>query len=121
MQKIHNISKLKDRRRELRQKSTPQEKKLWEELRDSKLGPKFKRQHSIGGYIIDFYCRKYKLIVEIDGDIHNTKEAREYDEERDKHFMGLGYKVLRFKNGEVENDLSSVLKNIINSKHKARF
>jgi very-short-patch-repair endonuclease len=109
---IHNIQKLKERRRELRRKSTPQENLLWEKLRNNKLGVKFKRQHSIGGYILDFYCSEKKLIIELDGEIHNTKEAKEYDEVRDKYFKELGYKTIRFLNSEVDNNLDDVLNKI---------
>jgi very-short-patch-repair endonuclease len=96
MKWAHNIQNLRDRRRELRRESTKTEQILWFQLRNSKLGVKFKRQHSIGGYITDFYCQKYKLIIEIDGEIHNTPKAKEYDKVRDKYFRELGYKVLRF-------------------------
>ncbi|OHB15658.1 MAG: hypothetical protein A2431_00675 [Candidatus Zambryskibacteria bacterium RIFOXYC1_FULL_39_10] len=109
MSKIHNNRILKERRMELRRKETPSEEKLWFYLRDNKLGVKFKRQHSIGGYILDFYCAEKKLIVELDGEIHNTKEAREDDEVRDKFFKGLGYKTVRFLNREVENNIENIL------------
>lgn len=112
MKLIHNIFELGDRRRELRQKATPQEKLLWEKLRNQKLGFRFKRQYSIGGYILDFYCAKKKLIVELDGEIHNTKEAKEYDGVRDKFFRELGYIILRFWNGEVESNVEKVLERI---------
>lgn len=108
----HNIKVLRERRRELRKESTPQEKRLWFQLRKNNLGVKFKRQHSIGGYIVDFYCQKYQLIIELDGEIHNTKEAQEYDSVRDKFLTDLGHKVLRFKNEEVGEDIESVLEKI---------
>jgi very-short-patch-repair endonuclease len=112
MKLIHNILELGDRRRELRRKATSQEKLLWEKLRNQKLGFRFKRQYSIGGYILDFYCAKKKLIVELDGEIHNTKDAKEYDAVRDKFFRELGYKTIRFWNGEVESDTEKVLEKI---------
>jgi very-short-patch-repair endonuclease len=62
MKWIHNTVELKDRRKELRKNSTKAEQILWFELRNNKLGVKFKRQHSIGGYITDFYCQKYNRI-----------------------------------------------------------
>lgn len=83
-------------------------------MRNNNLGVKFKRQNSIGGYIVDFYCQKHKLVVEVDGEIHNTKEAKEYDTVRDKYFTDLDYTVLRFSNHEVENDSEKVLNNIRN-------
>lgn len=112
MDLVHNNWKFTDRRRELRQNSTEVEKRLWFELRDMKLGPKFKRQHSIGGYITDFYCAKYKLIIELDGEIHNSEAAKEYDSIRDRYFEDLNYKVLRFLNTEVENNIEKVLEKI---------
>lgn len=106
---IHNNEVLKERRKELRKNQTKTEEILWFELRHEKLGYKFKRQHSIGGYILDFYCPQKKLIIELDGEVHNTKEAKKYDEVRDKHFKELGYKTLRFKNEEVKNNVEYVL------------
>jgi very-short-patch-repair endonuclease len=112
MSKIHNNRVLKERRVELRRKETPTEEKLWFELRNNKLGAKFKRQHSVGGYILDFYCAKKKLIIELDGEVHNSTEAKEYDAVRDKFFRELGYKTVRFLNREVENDIEKVLERI---------
>lgn len=97
--KVHNLTKLIDRRKELRKRQTPQENKLWWYLKDRRLlGFKFRRQSSIGGYILDFYCAEKRLIVEIDGEIHDNQEHRKYDELRDKYFRELDYKVLRFTN-----------------------
>jgi len=110
MKLVHNLRELADRRRELRKQSTEAEKLLWQELRNNKLELKFRRQYSIGGYILDFYCSKKRLIVEIDGPIHNS--SKEYDSIRDKHFRELDYKVLRFKNNDVINRLESIIKEI---------
>lgn len=109
---FHNIFELGDRRKELRKNATLQEKLLWERLRNSKFGFRFKRQYSIGGYILDFYCAKKRLIIELDGGVHDAKEAKEYDEVRDKFFRELGYTTLRFSNSEVEKDLEEVLNRI---------
>ena len=109
---LHNHNKLKDRRRELRKKSTKEEIILWSRLRDNKLSCKFKRQHSIGGYILDFYCSEYKLIIELDGTTHNTSDAKEYDKIRDIYFSELGYKTIRFLNSEIKNDIEKVVNNI---------
>ena len=109
---IHNNQILKDRRRNLRKKSTKPEEILWWYLRDKKLGVKFKRQHSIGGYILDFYSSEKKLIIELDGQVHKTKEAQEYDTVRDKYFKELGYKTIRFWNKEVENEIEKVVETI---------
>lgn len=111
---VHNNERLKERRRELRRRATKEEEILWEKLRDSKLGFKFKRQHSVGGYILDFYCSKCKLIIEIDGATHNTQEAKEYDKIRDEYFSDLGYVTVRFLNEEVRNKIEEVLNRIKN-------
>lgn len=110
MKWTHNDRSLRERRTELRKNSTLEEEKLWFQLRNSNLGVKFKRQNSIGGYIVDFCCQKHKLIVEVDGEIHNTKKAKEYDAVRDKFFTDLGYVVLRFSNNEVNADIEKVVK-----------
>ena len=112
MVKIHNIRRLLERRKELRENQTPQEEKLWWYLKDKRMGYKFRRQHSVGGYILDFYCKEKRLIIEIDGGIHQTKENREYDMVRDKFFTELDYKVLRFRNDEVEKNISEVIRKI---------
>jgi very-short-patch-repair endonuclease len=112
MRLTHNIFELGDRRRELRQNATPQEILLWEKLRNRKIGPRFKRQYSIGGYILDFYCAEKRLIVEVDGEIHKTKDAQEYDAVRDKYFEELDYKTLRITNDEVDKDINKVIEKI---------
>jgi very-short-patch-repair endonuclease len=109
---IHNLHVLSGRRKELRQNQTPAEEKLWWYLKDKRLGKKFRRQHSVDGYILDFYCKEKRLIVELDGEIHNSKDAQEYDRARDKFFIDLEYKVLRFKNSEVESNIEAVIKTI---------
>ncbi len=117
MPTLHNLNRLKDRRRELRSQGTTTEKILWNVLRDNRTGFKFKRQHSIGGYILDFYCAEKHLIIEIDGGIHNSKDQKEYDFIRDKFFKDLNYKVLRLKNDEVENNLVIVIRKIKEALH----
>ena len=100
-----------ERRKELRKNQTPEEEKLWWYLKDKRLGSKFRRQHSIGGYILDFYCKEKRLIIEVDGEIHKKKE---YDSVRDKYFTELDYKILRFRNEEIENDVKKVVEEIKN-------
>ncbi|MBP9748193.1 MAG: endonuclease domain-containing protein [Candidatus Pacebacteria bacterium] len=114
MEPIHNIKTLYDRRRELRNASTPEEILLWTRLKNSQAGFKFRRQHSIGGYIADFYCPTKKLVIEIDGPEHFTKESIEYDSVRSKFFEGLNIKVLRFTNSEVSSDTEKVVTKIKN-------
>jgi len=108
--KVHNIKRYLERRRELRKASTPEEKILWNELRNNKLGARFKRQHSIGGYILDFYCFQARLIVEIDGKSHDVNKL--YDADRDKYFKELGYLTLRIKNDEIHSNLKDVKEGI---------
>ena len=110
MKLIHNLQQLMDRRRELRKRQTQAEKLLWNEIRNNKLGVKFRRQYSIGGYILDFYCPSKRLIIELDGNIHEFR--KDYDKQRDQYFKELNYLVLRFKNSEIETNLSVVLARI---------
>lgn len=113
MDTIHNIKKLFYRRKNLRNNATPQEILLWNKLKSSQLGIKFRRQHSIGGYIADFYCPSKKIIIEIDGSQHFEKEAIEYDEIRSAYFEGLDIKVLRFTNAEINTNMDGVLLKIL--------
>ena len=86
---------------------------LWNILKDKKLCcRKFRRQHSIGYYIADFYCTKEKLVIELDGKNHYTPEGITNDLERDKNLAMMNIKVLRFENKEVKNNLTEVLKSI---------
>jgi very-short-patch-repair endonuclease len=98
----------------LRKNNTQAEKKLWDELRDRKLGVelKFRRQHSIDAYIVDFICISKRLIIEIDGGYHENEEQKAYDEERTKQLNSLGFEVIRFTNDEVLNNIKQVLKTI---------
>ncbi len=96
---------------ELRKEPTPAERKLWAYLRGDKLnGVNFRRQHAIGNFIPDFVSIKKKLIIELDGSQH--LEQAEYDIERSKYFESLGYKVIRFWNNQVENDVNGVIRAI---------
>ena len=111
--KLYNIPYLKENRKYLRENMTEAELVLWSVLKDKKLeGRKFRRQHSIGHYIADFYCSSEKLIIELDGKYHFTKEGRKKDKERDEHLTQLNKRVLRFENKEVLNNLTEVLKKI---------
>jgi very-short-patch-repair endonuclease len=96
---------------ELRKESTPAEVKLWSRIRNDQLGVTFRRQHAVGNYIPDFCSPKAKLIIELDGSQH--LEQQEYDEERTKYLERQGYKVLRFWNNEVMNDIDVVIRAII--------
>ena len=98
------------RAKELRRKMTPAEKMLWEELRANKLGVHFRRQQVIAGFIVDFYCHKASLVIEVDGDIHDLQ--REEDARREQASSELGLNVIRFRNDEVARDLSGVVERI---------
>ena len=99
--------------REMRQPQTPEEAKLWRALRDRKSGYKFRRQHPIDRFIIDFYCARAKLCIEIDGDSHLEQAQKEYDAARTEYLEELGYKVIRFTNNEVCFQLDAVADEII--------
>lgn len=94
--------------RELRQPQTPAEATLWQHLRNQNLGCKFRRQHPIEFFIIDFYCAKAKLLIEIDDESHFQKEQMEYDQTRTEYLERLGYKVIRFTNDDVRYNLDAV-------------
>ena len=99
---------LLQRAKELRQKQTPAEKILWECLRDRRfMDAKFRRQHNIGQYIADFYCHAARLVIELDGEIHNTQI--ENDTNRDQWMQTNGFTVLRFKNNDVFDQIEDVL------------
>ena len=86
---------------------------MWKHLKARKLGGRrFTKQHSIRHYIVDFYCSEEKMIVELDGEVHNNPVAEEYDEQRDLYLKNLGYQVLRFENKLVFDDLDLVLTEI---------
>jgi very-short-patch-repair endonuclease len=95
------------RAKDLRREMTLAEKILWNELRANKLGVHFRRQQVIAGFIVDFYCHKAALVIEVDGDIHNLQ--KEDDVRREKALSGLGLKVVRFNNDDVLRDLSLVI------------
>ncbi len=100
-----------ERARQLRKKLTPAEQKLWAYLRGNKLhGINFRRQHAIGRYIIDFVSIKHKLVIELDGSQH--LEQDESDTERTQYLESAGYKVIRFWNDKVMNDMNGVIRSI---------
>ncbi len=103
---------LKERAEEMRTNPTKAEAFLWEKLRANKIGVKFRQQHIIDQYIVDFACLKEGLIIEVDGAIHN--QQKEEDQIRTVLLESLGYKVIRFSNEEVLNDIESVLTQIKN-------
>ena len=100
--RLNNLPALRTFRKELRHHLTPAEAKLWTYLQRSQLaGRKFRRQHSVGGYILDFYCPAECLAIELDGAVHDSEMAQLYDEERDLFLRHCGIRVLRFENSWV--------------------
>ncbi len=97
---------------ELRNKMTPAEELLWNYLRKNEMGIKFRRQHPLFMYVADFYCHQLKLIIEIDGSIHEMEDVKRNDETRQKNLENLSIKVIRFTNKEVLINLQSVLQKI---------
>ena len=95
--------------RKLRKEMSLPEVLLWEQLRASKQGMKFRRQHPIGPYIADFYCSAAKLVIEIDGEAHNRGDRPERDEARDLAMRNAGLSVLRFAAADVLNDMEAVI------------
>jgi very-short-patch-repair endonuclease len=107
--------KLKKYSRDLRKDMTFAERLLWEKIRRKQLKDhQFYRQKILGNYIVDFYCAKANLVVEVDGSQHYLEEGRKKDKKRDDYLNKLGLKVLRFSNREVTMDLESVVKDIWN-------
>jgi len=106
---LFNHTKYKNRRSTLRRTQTTPEELFWQKVRQKQLGVKFRRQHGIGDYIVDFYCAECALIIEIDGDSHFTQDAQEYDKVRDAFLQSRGFQVVRFTNQQIMNEMSSVL------------
>lgn len=113
MAPIHNKKEMLNNRKALRNNSTAPEAMLWRCLQKSQLeGRKFRRQHSVGNYILDFYCPKERLAIELDGAHHFTLAGNMNDEERDKYLASLNIKVLRFENRLLFENLEGVLEEI---------
>lgn len=105
---------LKDRSREMRKNPTEAEKALWRILKSGNLTKlTFSRQKPLGNYIVDFYCSKAQLVIEVDGYSHAVLEQKRYDEERTAYLQGFNLKVLRFWNNEVIQNSEGVYETII--------
>src|SRR3954470_15962716 len=108
--RFHNLPEKKTQRRELRARPTPEESYLWSFLQHRQLsGRKFRRQHSVGPYILDFYCPSEKLAVELDGSTHDHGSGQLYDGRRDRFMQRLGIRTLRFQNRDVRTNVEGVL------------
>jgi cyclase len=106
------IKPIFERAEELRKNPTFEENLLWQYLKGNQLGVRFKRQHPIWLYIADFYCHEIKLVIEIDGSIHNLKEVKERDIVREDDIVSFGIRVIRFRNSEIRNSIIQVLEKI---------
>lgn len=110
--KIHYNENLKQRSRDLRNNSTLSEVLLWNQIKGRKIkGYQFMRQKPIGNYIVDFYCSKLKLVIEIDGESHIGKEEK--DRYRQMKIESLGIKFLRFSDLDVKKNMSGVIMELI--------
>jgi len=113
MTKILNRKSLKKYRRKLRKGQTRYESALWKYLRNRRLnGFRFVRQYSVGIYILDFYCPKMKLAIELDGHHHADAEYEEYDLKRTKELERFGIKVIRFWNDGIVDNLDMIIQKI---------
>ena len=96
----------------LRKKMTEAEKIVWERLCKNQPGVRIRRQHPIYKYIADYYCHELKLVIEIDGGIHLSKENRQYDISRDITLNEFGIQIIRFTNDQVINDIDQIIEEI---------
>ncbi len=112
---IFNLPQYRNNRVALRKNPTEPEKRFWQAVRGKQVGAKFRRQHGIGHYIVDFYCPEWALVVELDGDSHFHSDAQLADSERDAYLHGLGLRVLRFTNLDVMQNLAGVLMKVLES------
>ena len=116
MNRYHNRPYLKETRRILRSNLTTSEAVLWKYLQKQQLdGRKFRRQHSIENYIVDFYCASEKLIIEVDGSIHDNLGQANADFIRDKRLNELGFHVLRIENDLIMEQIDTALNCIKNA------
>lgn len=107
---LYNDPEYKQRRRKLRNDPTPAEVTLWHRLRARQFhGLKFRRQQGIGAFVVDFFCYKLRLAIEIDGDSHGDHEARRYDKNRDHFIRSYGITIVRLTNNDVMRNLNGVM------------
>ncbi|MDA8434292.1 MAG: endonuclease domain-containing protein, partial [Nitrospiraceae bacterium] len=112
-ERIHNKTALRENRRRLRNSLTPAEARLWALLKNSRLaGRKFRRQHSVGQYVLDFYCPSEKLCIEVDGAAHYTDGGWEYDSARTEYLGAFNIRVLRFENKDILENAEGIVEEI---------
>ncbi len=121
-ERIHNLAASKDLRRELRNNATAAEATLWGFLKKGQIdGLKFRRQHSVGEYVLDFYCPAKRLNIELDGGIHNEVMHDVHDEQRTNYLNALGITVLRYSNEVVFRQPEAICDSIRNFAAKNMF
>ncbi len=108
--RVHSVKYLHEARMGLRKDITPEELLLWYKIKSNRIGFKFRRQHSIGHFIVDFYCAEKKLVIELDGSQH--LDSVEYDKERTEYFESLNIRVIRFWNDEINKNVDGVVMKI---------
>jgi len=107
---LFNKKEKKTFRQKLRTDPTAAEKQLWPHLQGRQIeGLKFRRQHGIGKYVVDFYCPEIKLIIEVDGDSHFEPGAQEKDVERERSLINSGFRVLRFTDRDIFDSMEDVI------------
>ena len=112
--------KTEDRAKSLRRESTEAGKLFWKIVRNRAVnGLKFRRQHPIGHFIVDFYCHEVKLAIELDGDVHDVDEVKQYDKARQKIIEELGITLLRFDNEVIFTNPDEALVKILEYVNKA--
>ncbi len=110
-----NNTKIKPIRRKLRHEATETERILWSRLKSRQLlGYKFRRQYSIGIFIVDFYCPELKLVIEIDGSQHSEKSSAEYDQSRTNYFRDFNITVIRYWNNDIFKNIEGVFDDLLN-------
>jgi very-short-patch-repair endonuclease len=113
MTEIFNKKSNKEFRKKLRKQPIRSERILWNQIRNRRIGYKFRRQFGVGKYIVDFYCPKLRLVIEVDGATHSSKKEIEYDNKRQKYLESLELKVLRFRNIDIKENLDAVIDRIL--------
>ena len=113
MARIYNRKNIQEKRRFLRNNMPKSEVLLWTKLKNRQMhGERFLRQYSVDQYIIDFYCPRLKLAIEVDGDSHLAAITREFDKARQEHIESYGIQFLRFLNSDVNENLNGVCQTI---------
>lgn len=100
-------------KRRLRVEMTPAERTLWSKLcRRQFLGLKFRKQHGIGPFVVDFFCPEKQLVIEVDGEVHDDEEQKLYDHARAAYLCELGLKIIRYRNAEILQNPDGVLRSL---------